>query len=117
MAGVRTNTDVIALGLAPYAFAQKKSPGARPGRRHISYSVRSQPVEDLVGPEPLEPVQRFVERRELLGIDAADLLHGAHVLLIERLDDVAHLAALVGEPDADRAAVDARALVVEEAHL
>ena len=41
----------------------------------------------------------------------------AHVLLVERLDDVAHFAALVGELDAHRAAIDPRALVIEEAHL
>jgi hypothetical protein len=35
------------------------------------------------------------------------------VLLVELLDDLAHLGALVGQPDAHRAAVDARALVVE----
>src|SRR4029077_514239 len=76
-----------------------------------------QPVENLVGPEPLEPVQRLVEHRELVGIDAADLLHGAHVFLVERVDGVAHVAALVGELDAHRAPVDAGALVIEEAHL
>ena len=51
-------------------------------------------------------MQRLVEHAELVGVDAADLLNGAHVLVVERLDDVAHLAALVGELDADRAPVD-----------
>src|SRR5215813_1396167 len=78
---------------------------------------RSEPVQDLVGPEALEPVQRLVERAELLAADAADLLNGAHVLLIELLDDVAHVDALLGQLDAHRTTVDARALVVEEAHL
>ena len=55
--------------------------------------LRLRAVEDLVGPEPLEPVQRLVQGRELVGGDAADLLHRAHVLLVEALDDVAHLAA------------------------
>src|SRR2546430_768520 len=87
------------------------------GKSTLAIGVELQPVEDLVGPEALEPVQRLVERRELVGVDATDLFDGAHVFLIERLDDVAHFAALVGEPDAHRAAVDARALVVEEAHL
>ena len=68
--------------------------------------VSSKSVENLVGPETLEPVQRLVEHAELVGVDAADLLNGAHVLVVERLDDVAHLAALVGELDADRAPVD-----------
>src|SRR5204863_2069645 len=97
--------------------SKAKAPAPGPGPKSFSSSLSSQPVEDLVGPEALEPVQRLVERRELVGIDATDLFDGAHVFLIERLDDVAHFAALVGEPDAHRAAVDARALVVEEAHL
>src|SRR5262245_4188200 len=82
-----------------------------------SDEVRLQPVEDLIGPEPLKPVQRLVQRRELVGTDATDLLDRANVLLIKRLDDIAHLATLVGEADADRAAIDARTLMVEEAHL
>src|SRR5207302_9987808 len=35
----------------------------------------SETIQDLVGPEPLEAVQRLVERGELLARDAADLLH------------------------------------------
>src|SRR5689334_14333752 len=34
----------------------------------------SEPVQDLVGPEPLEAMQRLVQRRELLVRNAADLL-------------------------------------------
>src|SRR6478736_756190 len=77
----------------------------------------SEPIQDLVGPEPLKPVQRLVERRELLVRDAADLLHGLDVLLIERINDAADFLALRGEADADRAAIDARALMIEEAEL
>src|ERR1700677_3171059 len=77
----------------------------------------SEPIQDLVGPEPLEPVQRLVQRRELLVRDAADLLHGLDVLLIERVDDAADFLALRGETDTDRAAIDARALMVEEAEF
>src|ERR1700719_2067666 len=77
----------------------------------------SEPVQDLVGPEPLEPVQRLVQRRELLVRDAADLLHGLDVLLVERVDDAADFLALRGEADADRAAIDARALMIEEAEF
>src|SRR5262245_52229784 len=82
--------------------AKKKRPGVgAPGRGPPVKSLepRSQTVEDLIRPEPLEAVQRLVERRELVGIDAADLLDRAHVLLIERVDDVAHLAALLGQLD------------------
>ncbi len=54
----------------------------------------SEAIQDLVGPEPLEPVQRLVQGRELFGGDAADLLDGADVLLVQPLDDVADFAAL-----------------------
>src|SRR3954463_9949085 len=77
----------------------------------------SEPIQDLVGPEPLEPMQRLVQRRELLVRDAADLLHGLDVLLIERVDDLADFLALRGQADADRTAIDARTLMVEEAEF
>src|SRR5262245_43183470 len=93
-----------------YAPATRRGGGRQPKRR-------SQPIEDLTGPEPLEALQRRVERGELVAIDAADLGHGGHVLLVERIDDVAHLAPLVGKLDAHRAAVDPRALVIEVSHL
>ena len=62
-------------------------------------------------------MQRLVEGRELLGIDAADLLDRANVLLVKPFDGVANLAALVGQRDAHRATIDARALMIKEAHL
>src|ERR1700733_7104241 len=77
----------------------------------------SEPIQDLVGPEPLEAVQRLVQGREFLVRDAADLLHGLDVLLIERIDDAADFLALRGEADADRAAIDAAALMIEEAEF
>src|SRR5580704_11943829 len=77
----------------------------------------SEPIQDLVGPEPLEPVQRLVQGREFLVRDAADLLDGLDVLLIERIDDAADFLALRGEADADRAAIDARTLMIEEAEF
>src|SRR5262245_63047958 len=96
---------------------KKRAPAGAGARREPPTETALQTIEDLVGPEPLEPVQRLVQGGELVGIDAADLLHRAHVLLVERIDDVAHLAALVRELDADRAAIDARTLMIEEAHL
>ena len=39
------------------------------------------------------------------------------MLLIERVDDLADFLALRGEADADRAAIDARALMIEEAEF
>src|SRR5882762_7367490 len=77
----------------------------------------SETIQDLVGPEPLEPVQRLVQRRELVVRDAADLLHGLDVLLIERIDDAADFLALRGQANTDRAAIDARALMIEEAEF
>src|SRR6266436_6986422 len=77
----------------------------------------SETVQDLVGPEPFEPVQRLVQRRELVVRDAADLLHRLDVLLIERIDDAADFLALRGQANADRAAINARALMIEEAEL
>src|SRR5258708_28518535 len=77
----------------------------------------SEPIQDLVGPEPLEPVQRLVQGRELLVPDAADLLHRLDVLLIQRVDDTADFLALRGQADAHRAAINARALTIEEAEF
>src|ERR1700716_4175249 len=77
----------------------------------------SEPIQDLVGPEPLEAMQRLVQRREFLVRDAADLLHGLDVLLIERIDDAADFLALRGQADADRTAIDARTLMIEEAEF
>src|SRR6185295_18305165 len=80
-------------------------------------SKLSEPIQDLVGPEPLEAVQRLVQGRELLVRDAADLFHGLDVLLIERVDDTADFLALRGQTDTDRAAINAAALMVEEAEF
>src|SRR5580704_12366770 len=90
----------------PYWFVVACVAGRKAGRRG------SEAIENLVGPEPLEPMQRLVQRRELLGADAADLLDRPHMLLVERIDDVAHLAAFFGELDAHRSAIDPRALMV-----
>src|SRR5690348_6417585 len=81
----------------------------------LNFSLET--VQDLVGPEPLEAMQRLVQRRELLVRDAADLLHRLDVLLVERVDDAADFLALRGQADAHRAAIDARALMIEEAEL
>src|ERR1700743_2356450 len=74
-------------------------------------------VQDLVGPEPLEALQRLVHSRRLLVRDATDLLHRLDVLLIERVDDAADLLALRRQANADRAAINARTLMIEEAEL
>ena len=76
-----------------------------------------EPVKDLISPEPLKPMQRLVQGRELLGVDAADLRDGLHVLLVQTIDDVADFFAGIRQPDAHRTAVDARALMIEKTHL
>src|ERR1700733_1034448 len=98
---------------------KKRSPGAEPGLkvRAAEGSGRLEPIENLVGPEALQAVQSLVEDAELVGVDTANLFHRPHVLVVERVDDVTHFAALVGELDAYRAPVDARTLMVEESHL
>src|SRR5262249_37042485 len=77
----------------------------------------SETIEDLVGPEPLEAMQRLVQRRKFLVRDAADLLDRLDVLLIERIDDLADLLALWGQANANRPAINARTLMIEEAEF
>src|SRR5579871_665981 len=77
----------------------------------------SETIENLVGPEPFETMQRLVQRRELLIGDAADLLDRLDVLLIERIDDLADFLALRGQANANRAPIDARTLMIEEAEF
>ena len=51
--------------------------------RQDKFWVRSETVQDLVGPEALQTMQRLVEHTEFVGIDAADPLDRAHVFLIQ----------------------------------
>src|SRR6202011_4261298 len=62
-------------------------------------------------------MQRLVQGRELVVRDAANLFNGLDVLLIQRVDDLADFLALRGEADADRATINAAALMIEEAEL
>jgi hypothetical protein len=71
----------------------------------------------LIGPEALETDERFVERLEFIESDLADLLDSAELALIKILDDFAGVFAFFGEADADGAAVDVAALVVDIAHV
>jgi hypothetical protein len=57
-------------GYRPPAKFASMSKGAAAHRR------MSQPIADLIGPEPLEPAERLVHALELVGRDAADLLYG-----------------------------------------
>src|SRR5690242_3110937 len=53
------------------------------GFRHSTVTKISEPIQDLVGPEALEAMQRLVQCREFLARDAADLLDGLDVLLVQ----------------------------------
>src|SRR3984893_2582837 len=92
----------------------KRTAGARPVSRapfqlarllvgSAPQEKRLQPIQDLIGPEALEAMQRLVQHGELVRRDSADLLDRAHVLLVERAHRLANVAALFGELDADRA--------------
>jgi hypothetical protein len=85
-------------------------PRRQPGQREAARQTVSQTIDNLIGPEPLEPAQRLVEGNELIGIDATDLLHRTQVLVIERIDDVAHLATFIGELDANGEALFPRSM-------
>src|SRR5262249_10810631 len=100
-----------------FSSRQSTSPGLPAGAWLFAGFLGSEPVEDLVGPEALETLERLVEAGELVGRNPADLLDRAHVLLVKQRDDVAHFTAALGELDAHGTAVDARALMIEEAHL
>src|ERR1043166_4283914 len=97
--------------------AQSTGPRAAAGACLMGGLLGLEPVEDLVGPESLEPLERLVQPSKFVGRNAAYLLDRAHVLLVEQRDDVAHFAAALGELDAHGTAVDTRALMIEEAHL
>src|SRR5919198_1575936 len=97
--------------------SMKKTPRHGTGARADKLKLRSQPVEDLIGPEPLETLQRPVQHRELVAVDATDLSDATQVLPVEHIDDVAHLASFIRELDAHGTAVDARALMIQVAHL
>src|SRR6185437_2719407 len=97
---------------------RNKTPAALGSRGQVNLpAVDLEPIENLVGPEPLKPMQRLIEGGEFFGVDSANLLNSAHVLLVERFDDIANFTALFGELDAHRAPVNARTLVIEECHL
>ena len=77
------HTGAQYLGAGLRRRSTKKTPAARRPGKIQSNLIELEPIKDLIGPEPLEPVQRLVERGELFGIYAADLLNCAHVLLIK----------------------------------
>jgi len=74
-------------------------------------------VSDAVVPEAVEALQQLVHLRELALADAADLFDRADVAIIELGDGFCDFLAFLGQADADRAAVDARTLVVDETEV
>src|SRR5262245_53913887 len=53
-------------GLSP--SLDEKMPRQAAGARGAKLKLLSQPVEDLIGPEPLQALQRLVQHRELVAI-------------------------------------------------
>src|SRR5687768_454382 len=95
------------LGLAVAGQQRQRGLGrskqARGRRRAPAASVRlsrSEAVADLVGPEALEAREGLVEALEVVVRDTADRLDRLAVLVVERLDDLVHLLALLGQADA-----------------
>jgi hypothetical protein len=76
-----------------------------------------QPVPYLIGPEALKPGERLIQFHEFIAADAADLLDGCHVLLVESGDNRVDFLSFRGEADSHRAAVDARAGMMQKASL
>src|SRR5690349_10389955 len=98
-------------GRAGRFYDARKKPRPKPGL--VFASELLQAIQDLVGPEALEPMKRLVERLEFVVADAADLFDRLDVLLIKRVDDVAHVLTLLGQLDAHGAAVNTRPLMIE----
>ena len=71
----------------------------------------------MVVPEPVEALHQLVEFLELAGADAADLGDRIDGTVIERADGFGDLGAMFGQADADGAAVDPRALVIDIAEI
>ena len=65
----------------------------------------------------VEALEQLVHLAEFALADAADLLDRTDVTLVELRDGLGHVLSGVGQADADRAAVDARTLVVDEAEV
>ena len=76
-----------------------------------------QAVHDRVVPEAVEALQELVHLGEFVGADAADLVDRADMALIELRNGFGDVLARFRQADADRATVDARALMVDEAEI
>jgi hypothetical protein len=64
---------------------------------HEKSDLASQAIQNLVGPEAFEAVQRFIQRDKLPATNTTDLFHRIYVLVIERSHDVAYLTTFLGQ--------------------
>src|SRR5690606_9027053 len=103
-------TDRPPSGSRPVGLRMR---AAAPGRQ----MAPSHAIGDGVVPEAVEPLKGPVHLAELLRFDPPDLLDGTDMAVIEPGDDLGHLFPFRRQADADRAAVDARTLVVDETHV
>ncbi|CVI19864.1 hypothetical protein AGR4A_Cc80201 [Agrobacterium tumefaciens str. B6] len=95
-----------------------RKPGAKdaPGLNSETVAVL-QAVSDRVVPEAIKALQQLVHFGELAGADAADLFDRTDVAFIKAGNRFGDFLALFRQADADRAAVDTRALVVDETEV
>jgi hypothetical protein len=97
-----------------------EGPGRGEGQARSQASMEkppSEPVADLIGPEPLKPYEGLIEAFEFVRAYATDLLDRHHMLVVEPANDIVNVAALLGQADANGAAVDARAGMMKIAGL
>lgn len=73
------------------AGQKEKAPADRSPERLKRLSQRSELVANLIGPEALEPDQGLVERLQIAGGDATDLLQGFELAVVEAIQHLAHL--------------------------
>src|SRR5262249_36067619 len=74
-------------------------------------------IDNLIGPEAFQPMKQLVKRREFVGIDATNLLHRARLLQAERLDNLANLPPFLSKLEVNRASINGRALLLQQADL
>ncbi len=97
-----------------------KRPGVRPGRGNsspalgIAITGGTGSGRSRTAPAGAAPCSGRRTRRSRMPPTCSTL---QTCFSIQRLDDVAHFAALFGQLDADRAAIHPRTLVIQEAHL
>ena len=64
-------------------------------------------MQSLIDPEALQAAKRLVEPFESVVVEAADLVDGFEVAVIEFVNDLGNFLTLGGKPDAHRPAIGA----------